>query len=68
MTPNELKKNLAFEKSGEIMMFLGIVLFIGLVTWGGIVWQKSGRESAAEIAICKLVKAEFLKPNACGEK
>lgn len=63
-----LKKNLTQENFGEVLMIVSAVVAIGLVAWGGIVWQKASRTSAAEIAICKLVKPEFLNPNVCGKE
>ena len=63
-----LEANLAKEKFWEMMMIVAGVVLIGFVIWGGAVWQKAGRTSAAETAICKLVSPEFLKPNSCGKE
>ncbi len=63
-----LEANLAKEKFWNGVMIVAGVLLIAAVIWGGVVWQKAGRTSAAETAICKLVKPEFLNLDACGKE
>lgn len=63
-----LKKNLAKENLGDIMMIAAAVLFIAILLIGGYYWQQTSRASALETAICKMVKPEMLNPGVCGKE
>ena len=63
-----LKQNLTRESCGEIMMIVGAALVAGILMVGGWHWQQTSRASALETALCKMVKPDLLKPNACGKE